>query len=895
MRRVILIMLLCTPLCGKASHIVGGEFELLHISGFEYRLNLILYFDKLNGLPGAKDQGASVNFFSKKNNTIVMTQFINLISELSVGYTQPECSSGEIVTDKLIYTALVYLDPLIFTDPEGYYVAWQRCCRNYTITNIFSQNPASGGFVAGQTFYLEFPAVVKDGTAFINSSPRLFPPLNDYACPNKPYYVDFTGLDDDGDSLVYTMVEPLNTHAATALPPPLPAAPYPSVQWRQGYGLNNIINGAPDLRISPDGLLTATPVSQGLFVFAVKIDEYRDGLKIGESRRDFQMLVVDRCTDADPPVIMGKKLNDVDFTFVDNMSVTFANTLTDEERCIKVRVSDSDSQKPQDDFRENIQIRAVSLNFRKNVSEILPPDVTETLIDGSTTEFTICFPACPYFEGGAYQIGIIAMDDACALPLLDTLKVTVNIDAPANSDPYFLTGTQIFHTLNEGDQASWIFEARDDDLDELLVSFTNNGFVFANAGMTMTILEQEPGYVKGQLNWDAYCALYNFTQRNYFEVNIIAEDVDQCGFNNAPLAKYTLVVILPGNADPIIDTNLTPHPLERTIALTRKVNETLIFNVTGSDLVDNDFLVLDVIPMGFKLFDHGVLFPKVEGNSSLLSQFKWDIGCGMVDLTKKDVFDFRFIVVDNSNKCRFYKADTVDVKVTVLPPDNSDPLLIVTSMNPEHTIVNGELEVFQGQPIELSVVGTDADDLPEKDHLRLTLIEAEGNLPPVGYEFSEAEGSGSISTTFKWNPECNIFKNKVYKNEYTFTFKLVDDRCFSASADTVRLNIIVRDYEHGPIEFDPINVFTPNDDGINDFYSMDIIDSETGKMINLFPPDNCLGQFQAIRIYNRWGNQVFESNDRHFKWYGKGEAAGVYYYVVTYTTREYKGALSIRY
>ena len=43
------------------------------------------------------------------------------------------------------------------------------------------------------------------------------------------------------------------------------------------------------------------------------------------------------------------------------------------------------------------------------------------------------------------------------------------------------------------------------------------------------------------------------------------------------------------------------------------------------------------------------------------------------------------------------------------------------------------------------------------------------------------------------------------------------------------------------------------------------------------------------------GNQVFESADRNFRWYAKGEAAGVYYYLVKYTHKEYKGALSIRY
>ena len=38
-----------------STHIVGGEFELIHQEDFKYRLNLILYFDQVNGNPGAED------------------------------------------------------------------------------------------------------------------------------------------------------------------------------------------------------------------------------------------------------------------------------------------------------------------------------------------------------------------------------------------------------------------------------------------------------------------------------------------------------------------------------------------------------------------------------------------------------------------------------------------------------------------------------------------------------------------------------------------------------------------------------------------------------------------------------------------------------------------------
>ncbi|HZB14395.1 MAG TPA: gliding motility-associated C-terminal domain-containing protein, partial [Chryseolinea sp.] len=182
MKRGILVILCVLALPVMASHIVGGEFEIVHISGNSYRINLILYFDVLNGSPGARDNNIVAAIYRKRDNQLMQTVSFSSPSETNVSYTQPECSRGEIVTSRLVYSTQVVLADSRYNDPQGYYIIWERCCRNYSITNIYSENPEISGRAAGQTFYLEFPPVVKDGQPFYNSSPRLFPPLNDYAC-----------------------------------------------------------------------------------------------------------------------------------------------------------------------------------------------------------------------------------------------------------------------------------------------------------------------------------------------------------------------------------------------------------------------------------------------------------------------------------------------------------------------------------------------------------------------------------------------------------------------------------------------------------------------------------------------------------------------------------------
>ncbi len=903
MKRILLVVLCFLTFPLAASHIVGGEFEIRHVSGNTYRINLILYFDELNGLAGARDPDVRARIFRKRDNLVIQNEvFLPLVSQTPVSYTQPECSRGELVTTKLIYSSTLNLPDNIYNDPEGYYIVWERCCRNYTITNVQSNDPLFGQY-AGQTFYLEFPPVVKNGQPFINSTPRLFPPLNDFACPNRFYYVDFAGVDDDGDSLVYSLAAPLNTKSGEAIPlgGPRPR-PYPDVIWRSPFNFNNILNGDPDLKVNQDGFITVTPKTQGLFVFAVKCEEYRDGVKIGEVRRDFQMLVVDRCPQAEPPQILGKKLSDASFSYDNNMSISFANTVTDEERCIQVQVSDPDASKMDDNFQEKVNIKVIPIGFKKDVSGILPDITSSVLINGDTKVFDICFPECPYLSG-PFQVGIVAYDDACSLPLYDTLKVTVNIQPPPNNAPYFTT-PDVTAVLNEGETQTWSIQAKDDDGDPLVLGIVPIGFNLQAAGMTFTTVTQENGLVNAQLKWDAYCDIYDFTQRTEFEVMVVVDDLDKCLMSTPDVMRLKLKVIIPGNNKPVIDSDLTADPAERIVAgIKKQIFESLTFNVTGKD-VDNDLIVLDVKGVGFDINDYNITFEPASGNGSVSSQFTWNINCDKINLQQKDVFNFQFYVIDNVNKCRYNFIDTLDVLVELEPPPNSPPVISALSLNARHQMVSNTIDVTIGEQINLGLYGTDSDHIPDMDFLRLELIDAKGTVPPEGYVFAPAEGRGNVETTFSWNPECSIFQNGVYDNQYEFTFRVYDSRCFNVMGDTIEVYINIRDIESEPASFNPSNFISPNGDNCNDYFALEGIDpgdptvgcynAEPDAIVSL-PKDNCLRHFEKVKIYNRWGGVVFESNNRDFRWYAPGEPNGVYYYTVHFSDKEYKGTVTVRY
>jgi gliding motility-associated-like protein len=78
------------------------------------------------------------------------------------------------------------------------------------------------------------------------------------------------------------------------------------------------------------------------------------------------------------------------------------------------------------------------------------------------------------------------------------------------------------------------------------------------------------------------------------------------------------------------------------------------------------------------------------------------------------------------------------------------------------------------------------------------------------------------------------------------------------------------------------NVFTPNGDGVNDVFEI--------KNIEKYPDSE-------LKIFNRWGEEVFRYIGYKNDWDGRGIPDGTYYYLLTYTfkgeSKEYTGTVSV--
>ncbi|MCF6351549.1 MAG: gliding motility-associated C-terminal domain-containing protein [Cyclobacteriaceae bacterium] len=872
-RLLLLLLLISTP--AWASHIVGGEFELLHIEGSTYRLNLNLYFDVFNGLSGAQDARVNARIYQKSDNTAMMDVTLPLVSDTPVEYTQQACAVGELDTKKLIYSTSITLDPNIFNDPQGYYVAWERCCRNYSITNIISDDSNEGGLHAGQAFYLEFPPVVKNGEPFINSSPQLFPPLSNYGCPNRAYWVDFAGSDADGDSLAYSLVTPLSTHTANPTPPDGPGtAPFPFVTWQNPFGINNIMNGSPDLFVSNEGFLTVTPTQQGLYVFSVKCEEFRDGEKIGEVIRDFQMLVLAICPVADPPEIAGRKLGEPTFSYLDNMVVNFANTVNDEDRCIEVQVSDPDALKVEDNFTENIYLKVIPLNFKtdKNLGEVLPTISNVVLDSGSVESFKICFDKCPYTEVGNFKIGVIAFDDACALPLSDTLRIEVGITPPDNSDAYFVTDDKTV-SRKEGIDYTLVIEGKDDDNDMVVLDVITEDFNLADVGMSFIDETLTNGQATTTFVWKTGCDIYDFTEQTAFEVKVLIDDLDECDFGVPDTLTLNLQVILPPNTDPIISTDLPQVNLAHT------VNTPLNFNVFGFD-ADADDVELTAVGDGFDLLDYEMNFPALAtGNTNVEGHFSWTPPCSLMGVVEDNKFKMYFLLND-IDKCKFPNIDSLEVTIYLVPLFNSAPSIRFNNLNTEVNFLGNSASLTIGQVLKLDVIAEDE----KADSVWLNLLTVNGEAEFTNFSFENAVGAGGVTSELEWLPDCSNLETGFKPKDYTLAFGVYDNKCANVKADTVEIVVSAKDVKQLVAKFMPANIITPNNDGKNDYYSLP----------NL-PIDDCWGQFIGFRVHNRWGVSVYETIDRNFKWKADGLKTGVYYYGVKFTNKDYNGTITILY
>ena len=670
---VLTSLLLVSTHIAQATHIVGGELELRYLgtqSTYTHRINLNLYFDDINGSPQAEDAFVSVGIFAKRTNQLIGYVVLNRLSSQYVAYTKPTCTSASLRTRLIRYSIDLTLDPNVFNDAAGYYMSWERCCRNGTIVNI--QVPGD----AGSTFYLEFPALLNGTTRVTNSSPVFTIPKGDYACVGQPFTLDFSAKDADGDSLTYAVVTPYNGFSTRldpnpgvsngAIPPTFAAGPYPPVNWIGGISSANEIPGNSPLQIDArSGLLRVTPDRVGLFVFSVEVGEYRNKKLIGVVRRDYQVLVID-CAKNDPPKLLFRPDGQKAF-YQPGTVVTIAEKDTN---CLNLYVTD---------INPNQRITITNMSGSLPGLTLTPSDLlTRTGHDTLSAKF--CFGRCVGEDGKPFTLFIRATDDGCPQGLSDTISIRLNIIPSPNNKPLASTDLPKNQAqITIGSSLTFNALGTDVDNDNITIQAVGRGFTLAQAGMSFSS-GSGVGKVSQPFVWKPVCA--QATQTNYV-VDFIVTD-NRCSRNLRDTVTVNLSALGKPSQPPSVRTTLPQAVVELVVSPSDSAGRTM-FDVLGND-PDRDTIRMTGTGRGFDIKSAGMDFTGTFGLPTLQSPFSWKPTCELMAGQKEATFIVDFVVDDRS--CLPKHTDTTTVTFHVTSPSFGADIKIPNVFTPNNDGMN---------------------------------------------------------------------------------------------------------------------------------------------------------------------------------------------------------------
>lgn len=282
MRYIVYLLFMINALSFKASHIIGGDIYYDYLGNNNYKFVLTLYRDCASD--GAEFDNPLMLSVYTANGSSFQTIQVTFTGSVFIplDFDNP-CATAPvgICVERAIYETVINLPPI----QGGYNISYQRCCRGPAIVNIV--NPDDTGL----TLTAHVPGIETGFTE--NSSPRFtnYPPF--LLCNNEQIVFDHVATDPDGDQLVYSMATPFAGGDSFDPAPIAPAPPYFPVQWFGGFTSAAPLGPGSSTEIDTDGLLLVNPNLMGLFVVGVRVQEYRNGVLIGETIRDFLFKVMD--------------------------------------------------------------------------------------------------------------------------------------------------------------------------------------------------------------------------------------------------------------------------------------------------------------------------------------------------------------------------------------------------------------------------------------------------------------------------------------------------------------------------------------------------------------------------------------------------------------------------
>ena len=372
---------LLAPTNVLASHSVGADLSYACLGNNRYQITLNFYRDCFGiQAPTSPSLNVLSNSCGQSFNINLSLQSQTQVSPICPSQlTQTTCYGGNLPgIEQYVYTGIVTL-PAQCAD---WVISYTLCCRNAAITNL--SNPASANI------YIE--AHLNNTNGLCDNSPIFTTLPTPYYCTNNQYNYNHGGIDVDGDSLVFTLTNPL-TGAGQA------------IGYVGGHNPTNplTITGLFQFNTST-GQMTFTPSTPQNSVLDVLVQEYRNGVLIGSTMRDMQIVVLN-CNNV-PPVMTG-----INFSSPTNPANFITGICAGQPLCFDV------------DFTDPTAGNTVNATWNAGI-----PGATFTVTNNGTTHAVGHFCWTPSLNDvGAHNFTVTLRNNACPLVGINIKGFTINV------------------------------------------------------------------------------------------------------------------------------------------------------------------------------------------------------------------------------------------------------------------------------------------------------------------------------------------------------------------------------------------------------------------------------------------------------------------------------------
>ena len=280
-RRLVLLLTLAStlgliPKKALATHLAGSDITYTCLGGNTYRIDLTFYRDcaGTTAPPGLTLEFQSIScniFFTRELEQVPNTgqEITYPCPGLTTTCDDPNSTSPGL--QQYHYSGIVTF-PMQCADWQ---IRWNYCCRNCDITTIQLSSPCVPTMNPGMSISANLDNLNNtcDNSPYFTNSPIVF------VCVGQNFTYNHGAIDPDGDSLVYSLVDPM-INATTP------------VTWLAGYSATNPISSSPAVTLDPQtGDIVMNPTTQEVGVLSILVQEYRNGVLIGHVVRDMEIYV----------------------------------------------------------------------------------------------------------------------------------------------------------------------------------------------------------------------------------------------------------------------------------------------------------------------------------------------------------------------------------------------------------------------------------------------------------------------------------------------------------------------------------------------------------------------------------------------------------------------------